>query len=180
MRGFLLGFLLLALAGCGFHLRGQGADGTFVAASAYVVGPGGTAKQLKKVISALPEVALLKAAAPDAVQIDILQEGSHQQVLTLNSAGRVSEYRLFYVVNFRARMGDAVWIDNGVISLYRDYTYDDNNVLGKNNEADALITNMQQDAAFQIIRRINATARHQEATSASATVAASTPAADAR
>ncbi|SMC28970.1 LPS-assembly lipoprotein [Andreprevotia lacus DSM 23236] len=159
MRALLLA-LLLTLTGCGFHLRGSGLDANLLVHSAYVTGGGGTAAQVRNSLSLTPHITLLNTPATDALLIDVLREDSRQQVLTLTSLGRVSEYRLFYTVNFRARQGEQMLIDNGSISLYRDYTYDDNNVLGKTNEADTLIANMQQDAALQILRRISAASRN--------------------
>ncbi|WP_051711260.1 LPS-assembly lipoprotein LptE [Andreprevotia chitinilytica] len=153
----------LLLAACGFHLRGQGPNPVFAFPSAYVTGAGGTAQQLKELLRVLPQVTLLDAASPAAVQIDVVLETNRQQVLTINGAGRVSEYRIIYTVNYRVRRDKDTLIDDGHLSLFRDYSYDENNPLGKDAEAALLIKDMQRDAALQILRRITAVATHPDA-----------------
>ena len=166
MRVLLLGLLVALLAGCGFHLRGTDLTSNLVASKVQVVGGGGTAQQLRRALQNAPGVALIDTPETGALQIDIQQEGSQQQVLTLNSLGRVGEYRLYYTVQFRARQNNDTVLESSVLSLYRDYTYDDSNVLGKDNEANTLIANMQQDAALQVLRRVNTAMRNARAASA--------------
>jgi LPS-assembly lipoprotein len=69
----------------------------------------------------------------DAV-IEILSESQQQQVLSINSAGRVQEYLLRYQVAYRLRdRAGRELIPASTIQLERDLTYSDNEALGKEN-----------------------------------------------
>jgi LPS-assembly lipoprotein len=159
-KAFISLLLFGLLTGCGFHLRGTG-PGTFPYTTAYVLGDTGVAHQLKQSLSTLPGVTLSTNKA--AVSINIISESSEQKVLTVNNAGRVSEYRLFYRVNYSVQAGENQLIENGKLQLNRDYSYDENNSLGKDAEASLLMADMQQDAAQQILRRISALAKLKDA-----------------
>jgi LPS-assembly lipoprotein len=160
LKAFISLLLFSLLSGCGFHLRGTG-PGTFPYTTAHVLGDSSVAYQLKQSLSTLPGVTLSGNKA--AVTINIISESSEQKVLTVNNAGRVSEYRLFYRINYNVQAGEYPLIENGKLQLNRDYSYDENNSLGKDAEAALLITDMQQDAAQQILRRISALAKLQDA-----------------
>ncbi|WP_432723602.1 LPS assembly lipoprotein LptE [Jeongeupia wiesaeckerbachi] len=159
---YLLIVATLLLTACGFHLRGQGAGGAFPYATATVSGGGGTANALREYLSVLPDVKLLDKPDENTAKIDIVSEGDNQKVLTVNSSGRVSEYRVYYTVRFRVRQGDNYLIDDGKVQLFRDYTYDENNPLGEDAEKAQLVEGMQRDASQNILRRINAAARNAE------------------
>ncbi|GHD67402.1 LPS-assembly lipoprotein LptE [Jeongeupia chitinilytica] len=159
---YLLIVATLLLTACGFHLRGQGAGGAFPYTTAIVTGGGGTANALREYLSVLPDVKLLDKPVKDTPQIDITGEGDNQKVLTVNSSGRVSEYRVYYTVTFRFRVGDSYLIDDGKVQLFRDYTYDENNPLGEDAEKAQLVEGMQRDASQNILRRIAAAARNAE------------------
>ncbi|AZN37825.1 LPS-assembly lipoprotein LptE [Iodobacter ciconiae] len=160
LKAFISLLLFSLLTGCGFHLRGTG-PGTFPYTTASVLGESSVAHQLKQSLSTLPGVTLSSSKA--AVVINVINESTEQKVLTVNNAGRVSEYRLFYRINYSVQVGERQLIENGKLQLNRDYSYDENNSLGKDAEASLLITDMQQDAAQQILRRISALAKLQDA-----------------
>jgi LPS-assembly lipoprotein len=160
LKAFISLLLFSLLTGCGFHLRGMG-SGTFPYATASVLGESSVAQQLKQNLSTLPGVTL--SSSKPAVTINISSESTEQKVLTVNNAGRVSEYRLFYRVSYSVQAGERQLIENGKLQLNRDYSYDENNSLGKDAEAALLIADMQQDAAQQILRRISALAKLKDA-----------------
>ncbi|BCL76522.1 hypothetical protein JHS3_22580 [Jeongeupia sp. HS-3] len=159
---YLLIVATLLLTACGFHLRGQGAGGAFPYTSVTITGGGGTANALRDYLSVLPQVTMLDKPGKDTPQIDVLSEGDNQKVLTVNSSGRVSEYRVYYTVTYRVRLGDHYLIDDGKAQLFRDYTYDENNPLGEDAEKAQLIQGMQRDASQNILRRITAAARNAD------------------
>lgn len=160
LKAFISLLLFGLLTGCGFHLRGTG-PGTFPYTTAHVIGESAVAQQLKQSLSTLPSVTL--NALKPAVVINIMSDSTEQKVLTVNNAGRVSEYRLFYRVTYSVQAGEQQLIENGKLQLNRDYSYDENNSLGKDAEAGLLIADMQQDAAQQILRRISALAKLKDA-----------------
>jgi LPS-assembly lipoprotein len=158
LKAFSSLILICFISACGFHLRGTG-PGTFPYATASVLGDSAVALQLKQSLASLPGVTL--SANKPAVVINVINESTEQKVLTVNNAGRVSEYRLFYRITYSVQAGERQLLENGKLQLNRDYSYDENNSLGKDAEASLLIADMQQDAAQQILRRISALAKAQ-------------------
>jgi LPS-assembly lipoprotein len=156
---------------CGFHLRGQGPNSQLLFKTVQVTGTGATAQELRKALVLQPNVQLLSKDAE--ASINITQEGSDKQILSVNSQGQVVQYRVFYRLHFNATAHGQPLLADTTISLMRTLQWDENVLLSNENEEGKLITEMQRDAAQQIIRRVNAAARQMPAMSK----AASTPAA---
>jgi LPS-assembly lipoprotein len=74
----------------------------------------------------------------------------------LSVSGRVLEFELRYRVSYRLtdRAGNDL-APPGQISLRRDMTYDDTEVLAKESEADLLYRDMKADAVQQMLRRLS-------------------------
>ncbi|MBM9887260.1 MULTISPECIES: LPS-assembly lipoprotein LptE [Deefgea] len=165
---FLLG-LSLSLMACGFHLRGQGPSAQLLFKTVQVSGTGATAQELRKALVLQPSVQLVDKQAE--ATINITQEGSDKQILSVNSQGQVVQYRVFYRVHFDALANGDVLLPDTTISLMRTLQWDENVLLSNENEEGKLVTEMQRDAAQQIIRRVNAAARKTPAMSKAASAA---------
>ncbi|GLS03815.1 LPS-assembly lipoprotein LptE [Chitiniphilus shinanonensis] len=165
LRFFTTLALCLLLAACGFHLRGMGPGvGLFPYPSVFVAGDGPVAAQLRNELQQISTVHLLPAASSDAALIAVDSESSERKILSLNGNGKVSEYRIYYTVSYRVnKPGNAALIPSSSMRLFRDYTYDENNELGKEAEAQMLINDLRQDAARQILRRVSAQAKKNTA-----------------
>mgnify|MGYP003334187094 CR=1 FL=1 len=154
-------FILLAasllLAACGFQLRGTG---QLPFKTVYIQASESSpfALQLKRSIEAGTSTRVTDKAADAEVVLQILNELREKQILSLSGGGRVSEYLLRYRVSFRLtdRLNHE-HIPASEIMLRRDYTYNDNQVLAKEGEEAALYQSMQNDAVYQLIRRLQAT-----------------------
>jgi len=146
--------LLLALAGCGFQLRGT-ADVPFD--SVYVAGAsGGVALDLKRSIQAGTRAKVVEDPKKADAIVDINQAGVQKVILSL-SAGRVREYRLVYRVGFRVRDSKGgEYVPQTSIELSRDISFNDSDVLAKESEEGLLIRDMQSDMVQQIMRRLAA------------------------
>jgi LPS-assembly lipoprotein len=145
--------LITILTACGFKLRGF-ADGSGMPfSSVFVSGGGGTSGALQRQIKAFGETMQAKNPQEADVRLTILGESVNRQLLTVNSAGRVSEYRVYLRVGYRVQYGDRVLLEQGRLQLFRDYSYNDSEVLGKESEQGMLTKDMYQDAANQILRR---------------------------
>jgi LPS-assembly lipoprotein len=147
----------LALAACGFQLRGT-AQLPFE--SIYVQAPTGSAfaLQLKRAVQAGTSTRVTEGPAEAQVVLQILNELREKQILSLSGGGRVSEYLLRYRVSFR--LTDRLnreHIPASEITLRRDYTYNDDQALAKESEEAALYENMRSDAVQQLMRRLQAT-----------------------
>ncbi|WP_269531577.1 LPS assembly lipoprotein LptE [Chitinimonas sp. BJYL2] len=146
----------LALSACGFHLRGEGGASAFafrdISLQGSATGVGGV---VQRQLSLRPELKLVGAEAAE-VQLAVESEALDKQILTVNRSGRVSEYQLTLRVRFAVRQAGVTAIPSTELTLRRDYSFDENNLLGKDAEEQALVRDMRQDAAQQIIRRLAA------------------------
>ncbi|MDN3578581.1 LPS assembly lipoprotein LptE [Chitinimonas viridis] len=148
--------LALLLSACGFHLRGLGATTPLAFASLNVTAPaGGLGDVLGRQLSLRPDLKLLAAKEAEAV-LAVENEAMDKQILTVNKSGRVTEYQLIYRARFSLRQGAVERIPSTELTLRRDYSFDENNVLGKEAEEQILVRDMRSDAAQQIIRRLAA------------------------
>lgn len=151
----LLLMVVLLLAACGFHLRGQTAlpFQTLYIQSTSDYTP--FAGELKRVVQG---AGVQLADSPDSAQLilNIVSEITGKQILSLSGAGRVREYQLRFSVSFRAydRM-QKEWLPAEEIMLLRNLSYDDAQVLAKEQEEVLLYQNMRSDAVQQILRRLN-------------------------
>jgi LPS-assembly lipoprotein len=144
--------LTLSLAGCGFQLRG---NATLPFESVFVEGGQEIVVNLDRAIR--PTATKVTARAQDAqVTLQILGESREKRILSLDNAGRVSEYRLLYRVSFKAvdNKGREL-LEQQQIELRRDITFNDNQTLAKESEELLLYRDMQVDAVQQIIRRMS-------------------------
>ena len=152
MRTQLLVFLLaLSVAGCGFQLRG---NATLPFESVFVEGGQEIVVALERAIR--PTATKVTGRAQDAqVTLQILGEEREKRILSLDNAGRVSEYRLLYRVNFKVfDVKGRELLEQQHIELKRDITFNDNQTLAKESEELLLYRDMQVDAVQQIIRRL--------------------------
>ena len=153
----LLLLMLLALAACGFHLRGTNLkDVQFAFKSLYLKAPGETpfVADLRKALIANKITLATTADAADLV-LEVVSEQTIKQILSLSGAGRVQEYQLFYTVSLRAydnQQND--WLPVEEISLSRILPYDDTQVLAKQQEEAMLYKDMRSDTVGQAVRRL--------------------------
>jgi len=85
------------------------------------------------------------------------EENREKNILSLTSAGRVSEFQLKYRVGFRVHDGKGGdYVPQTSIALTRDITFADTDVLAKEAEEQLLFRDMQSDMVQQIMRRIAA------------------------
>ena len=147
--------LALALASCGFRIRGT-AELPFQ--SLYVPGANtGIGLDLKRNIEAGTGAKVVdNPAAAQAVMV-FTEEVREKEILSLTSTGRVREFQLRYRVGFRVHDGKgADYVPSNVIQLTRDVTYNDAEILAKEQEEQLLFRDMQADMVQQILRRLAA------------------------
>ena len=141
------------LAGCGFQLRGQ-AELPFDTLHI----PGGTplVVELKRNVAAASKTRLVDSPGDAQAVLGFTQELRDKVILSFNTAGRVSEYRLRYRVGFRVTdgKGGQVYVPTSDILLTRDVSYSDEQVLAKEAEEVLLYRDMQSDMVQQILRRL--------------------------
>ncbi len=146
---------LLLLAACGFQLRGTA---SLPFETIHVPNAtSGIALDLKRNLRSGTSTRVLDDAKGAEAQLQFTEESRRKEILSLSAAGRVSEYRLVYRVAFRVSDGKGVdFLPPSAVTLTRDMTYDDSQVLAKEGEEQLLFRDMQLDMVQQIMRRIAA------------------------
>lgn len=154
-KRILLFFATLLLTACGFHLRGQVG---MPFQSIYLIAPNLNSpfvSELRRNLIA-NKVTLANAAEQSDVALNIVSESTEKQVLSLGGDGRVNEYRLIYRVSLRAyNQQQQEWIPAEDMSLRRDFSYDDTQILAKEAEETLLYQSMRTDMVQQIVRRLS-------------------------
>jgi LPS-assembly lipoprotein len=145
---------LALLAACGFQLRGTA---SLPFETLYLPNAtSGIALDLKRNIRSGTGTRVLDDAKGAEAQLQFTEESRRKEILTISAAGRVSEYRLIYRVAFRLSDGKGGdFLPQSTVTLTRDMTYDDAQVLAKETEELLLFRDMQSDMVQQIMRRIS-------------------------
>jgi len=149
--------LTLLLGACGFHLRQHDAFTlpfrTLYLQSANSFSP--FTAELKRTIQA-NNVQLTDTPEQAQLTLHIVSETADKQILSLSSGGRVREYILQLRISLRAfDMKQQDWLAAQEITIKRNFSYDDSQVLAKDREEDLLFQNMRSDAVQQTLRRLN-------------------------
>lgn len=104
----------------------------------------------------LNKVTVANSAEEATITLEIVSEVVDKQILTLSAAGKVLEYSLRYRVTIGAYDQELVyWLPTADVSLDRRMTYDDSQVLAKEQEQAVLYKDMRTDAVAQVLRRLS-------------------------
>lgn len=153
--GLVTAFMLaLVLSACGFQLRGV-ADFPFK--SIYIQGANLSLK--KDLIKQLKinSVQVLDSNEGAEVVLELVNELSEKRILSLSGGGLVREYELYYKASFRTRAAaEPTWSQVQTVQTRRDFSYNDNALLGKAEEEAGLNQDMRKDVTREIMRRLTA------------------------
>ena len=144
----------LALAACGFQLRGAA---TYAFESIYVGAPPSLpfTVELKRALAGAGSAKVLDVATGAQVVLDITNISDDKSVLSLSPGGRAREFLLVKRVMFGLRDANGgVWLPPDTITVQRTYLYDDTERLAREIQEQRLLTEMQTDAIAQIVRRL--------------------------
>ncbi len=87
--------------------------------------------------------------------LDVLSENRVKTISSLTPQGVVREYRITYRFSFQLRDAhDNLLIPPSEITLFRDLSYNETQVLAKDYEEVALYRDMQGDIVNQLVRRL--------------------------
>jgi LPS-assembly lipoprotein len=148
--------LAFAVAGCGFHLRGEA---TFPFSTVFVNAPSSPpiTTELTRAIASGSSTKVVDAATAAEVVLDVPVVADDRDVLSLSSGGSVREYALVKRVAFRLHDKNGVdWMPAGEIVIRRSYTFNETQALARELQEQRLLREMQTDAVQQIIRRMQA------------------------
>lgn len=145
-----------ALAGCGFHLRGEA---HYAFQTLYLNSPATQplTLELRRSLEGGGSAKVVDSADKAQAILDITSIENNKQILSLSSGGKVAEYLLTTRILFRVR--DAAgndWLPVSELLVRRTYTYNDTEALAKEVQEQRLWREMQDDAVAQITRRLQA------------------------
>ena len=88
-------------------------------------------------------------------RINILSESFKRRQLSINASGRVNEYEIIYDLSFEISPPN-MKSDVETITLYRDYSFDENNIMGNSDREQQIRKEMVATSATLIYNRLNA------------------------
>ena len=131
--------LILIISACGFQLRGD-INANFDSISI----SGGTSSFNKTLQRKFRQAGITITSASDSEKIvEIIKNNFTKTILTLTGTGAVSEYQLDYIVTYRFKSKDGSWNLPVTIETSRTYTYDDSDILAKDEEEKRLVSGME-------------------------------------
>ena len=145
--------LVVAAAGCGFHLRG---DVQYAFSSAYVNAPAASpmATELRRTLEG-GGTKVAEAAKDAQVTIDLANVADGKDVLSLSGGGRVREYALSKRATVAVHDGEGRdWLPAAEIVVRRSYSFNESEVLAREAQEAKLYKEMQSDVVQQIVRRL--------------------------
>lgn len=155
-RAVLAALIALAVAGCGFQLRGEQ---KLPFETIFVNTPPNSqlGANLGRQIRSGTDTRTVPLAAEANAVLEILGESRDKEILTLNAQGRAVEYKLIYRLRFRLHDGKGrEYIASTELRAQRDISINDSQVLSKESEEALLYRDMQTDLVQQLLRRIAA------------------------
>ncbi|SFN44154.1 LPS-assembly lipoprotein [Formivibrio citricus] len=147
--------LTLLLSACGFHLRGTDPASALPFTTVRIDGEGLAARNLRDYLGTYKSVKLVKSGNAETV-IRVLGEQYSKDVFSVNTSGRVSEYRLTYRLQFATDHKSKNVLERGEVELYRNLSWNDNAILSKEAEEATLVRDMQRDVVQLVLRRAGA------------------------
>lgn len=149
--------LLVAVSGCGLQLRGSSSAATALAGrQVHVDAPRGlgAAAELREILRA-SDVKVARLSKGTDYTIRLAGERITRDVLSVSpQTGKVEEFQLNYVVLLTVLGADGrKLVDNAYITLQRDFTFDQDAVMGNFSEEEILRDELAREAAEQALRR---------------------------
>lgn len=144
----------LLLSGCGFKLRGP-QHLEFATLHIGVSELTTLGASLRRLIATTGSTTVTEDVAQADARLQILANERGREILSLTGAGKVREYQLTQTLRFQLldKAGKTL-IAPTSISAAREYTFDDSQVLGKEQEEALLYKDMQNDLLQQLMRRL--------------------------
>lgn len=152
--------LLLFTSACGFTLRGA------ALLPATMTRVHLRAADLNSALVQKLEQALRQAGADVApesegatVTLHVLSDDADERVLSVSARGQPQEYELYHTVTFEMYDDAGRVLEPITLTLTRDYFFDEQDILGKAEDAEFLRDALAEDVARTIVRRAALAAR---------------------
>ena len=150
---------LLVISSCGYSMRGA-IDIPSSIKSVSVI-----SKNYSELVNILnsslisSNIGISTSKAKDTYRIVILSERFDRIQLSINISGRVNEYELIYNVNFELKVPNKEPVQDK-ITLYRDYSFDENNVMGNSDREEYIKKGMMSTVSTLVFNKFIALAKN--------------------
>ena len=146
------------LTACGYSLRGSlNLPSSLNQISVY----SNTYSQLVNAINDTlinAEIKVTNSNEKNLYRIVILSEKFNRRQLSMSISGRVNEYELIYDIKYEINLPNEKNLTD-TMTLYRDYSFDENNVMGNSDREDYIKKEMISTAATLIFNKLRAAAK---------------------
>lgn len=150
----------LILTGCGFQLRGNidlpsDLKQVSVVSNKY----SDLVKNLNQRFSN-NNIQVVDKSDKDLYRVKIVSETFNRRQLSINISGRVNEYELIYNIIYQISSPNEKAKEEAM-SLYRDYSFDENNIMGNTDREAQIKKEMTSNAASLIFTKLIAKIKNQ-------------------
>ena len=148
------------LTGCGFQLRGNidlpsDLKQVSVVSNKY----SDLVKNLNQRFSN-NNIQVVDKSDKDLYRVKIVSETFNRRQLSINISGRVNEYELIYNIIYQISSPNEKAKEEAM-SLYRDYSFDENNIMGNTDREAQIKKEMTSNAASLIFTKLIAKIKNQ-------------------
>lgn len=151
----------LLLGACGFHLRGSESLPAEMSVT-YIHGSSEFGSLYDDFRTALESrgVRVTQDRGEATAVLNILESNTDKDVLTVDLAGKVQEFRISQNIQFEVATADGQpLVDQQSVTRSRDFKFDRNDVLGKERESETIREELQRDVVNLAMLRITAAGR---------------------
>lgn len=150
-----LAVLALALAGCGFQLRGSVELSPRMATPYLEVQDRHTPFSAALASTLESAGATLSQARTGASAVVIVRrDEAGRHVLSVTAQNTPAEYEVYYTVEYSVMADGAELLPPQSLTLTREYTYDETQVLAKQHEERIIRESLARDLAGLVVRRL--------------------------
>lgn len=148
--------LLPALAACGFHLQGVARLPPAFASTRLVAEDRYTDFHRAFEDALRASGTQLAGADTATATVEVLTDDSGQRVLSVSATNTPTEYEVYYTVRYRVRIGDKEVLTPKLLTLTRDYSFNETAVLAKEQEQEQIRAALARELAALVMRRLTA------------------------
>jgi LPS-assembly lipoprotein len=147
---------MLAVAACGFQLRGE-TDVPPEMSRTYISAPDNFTPFYRKLRGELRRAGVEVVDSPGEASavLSILTDVTDQRVLSVSARNVPREYEVYYLVRYSVENGGQSIMAPQSLTLTRDYTYDETLVLGKAREEELLREAIVDDLVRIILKQLS-------------------------
>ena len=145
--------LSFAIAACGFHLRGKLPLSETVNVIFIDADNGDFKRDLVKGLKLAGATIVDEPSQAKAI-LQIVDEYTEREVLTVDSQGDASSYKLFYIVDFLVANSQQELLKEGRVSENRQYSFRAGQAIRQEREEEELVEEMSQEIVVRIMRQL--------------------------